>query len=182
MTTERIHNAYVCPVSILLILILFLMLLPSALAQGPVSFADFYGSVYVEGGLAPVGTEISAIGRDGQVCGVFTVKKDGMFGMLSCYDFPAHATGQVIGQRETVIFTIDGQEAIAVGNTSWISGSQTRIKLVLEEDVPVDVSLPFTEVPSMDSMTMETWILLVLGLLTFFGIAIFIVHAKKRRQ
>jgi len=111
------------------------IILPFNVLAAPPLQSDYFGSVYVDGYPAMPGTLIEALDQDGTLCGKFEVAKKGVFGYLSCTQKEAYVNGEHVWfprQNEKISFRINGDEAIIVGNSSWVPGSLKKIKLVLD--------------------------------------------------
>ena len=105
-------------------------------AAGPLISADYFGPVYVNGQPAPPGTRIDAYASSGLSCGTFHVTRTGVFGFLSCtqstHISSENTTVTTPTEGEEIHFKVNGKDAIAVGNNSWIPGAQLKIKLVYD--------------------------------------------------
>jgi len=169
--------------ALLSLLAMLSLMSPPVSAQGPVAFTDFYGTVYIDGQPAPAHTEVVASDQEGRPCGRFVVQKTGLFGFLSCLDYPpASSALPVMRPGQQVLFTVDGKTAVAVGNVSWQPGTQRRLKLVLEAhaDRKGGRGQPRQENPS-HTPSFPFWAI-ALSLLVFAGVVFFITRVSRKKS
>lgn len=88
-------------------------------------WSDFYSDrTYLNGARAAVGSVVQAYDRDGILCGEFIVVTPGLYGYLHVYgDEPETDTDEGAVEGDSISFTIDGQDAVSIGNVVWIPGN-----------------------------------------------------------
>ncbi len=172
------HDPNLCAILLFIAMGFFLALGPSFSAAALPSFADYYGTVYIEGMPAPPGTTIEALAPSGKVCGAYKTTKRGVFGYLSCNSLSPEGEA-IIREGENVKFLVNRDEALAVGNTSWVPGRASKIKLVVGRGSVVAISgLP--ERPAAQRVFPWKTLFLALGLVSLAGF-LFLVARKITR-
>ncbi len=123
-------------IAILLILITFSI---AATALPPIPH-EIYGTITINGHSAEAGHTVSIFTRQREMCGSYTTKQKGTYGLVSCKgDDPESEEKEGPQNSETAIIFVDGTK---YGEFEWHSGRITNINITATVHKNYYASLP----------------------------------------
>jgi hypothetical protein len=145
----------------------------------PVS-SDFFGKATIDGIPAIEGTLIEAYDTNNVLCGRTLVKKDGIYGYLSCNgDDPLTERDEGANTNEQVIFFLDKRKVTLFVPAIWKEGSKQEINIfvgkppvIVEEETPKTTGI---------FRTAEYLFLISLSI-GIFLIAYLYIHKDKKKE